>query len=61
MVTTTLFKDGAVITTRRASYAEKVDQEGLAGQVMEMMRMQHTRVVGELQDGRYDPSPPNQP
>jgi hypothetical protein len=61
VVTTTLFKDGAVIATRRTSYSEMEDKEGLAGRVMEIMRRQHTGVIGELQNGRYDSAPPNQP
>jgi len=61
VVTTTLFKDGAVIVARRTSYSEMVEKEGVGGQVMEIMRRQHTEVIGELQGGQYDASPPNQP
>jgi hypothetical protein len=61
VITTTLFNDGAIVTTKRSNYSDMVNEEGLAGRVVEMMREQHAGVISELQAGRYDSVPQKQP
>ncbi len=61
VITTTLFKDGAIVKTKRSNYSDIVNEEGLAGRVVEMMREQHAGVISELQAGFYDTAHQKEP
>ncbi|MFQ5585300.1 MAG: hypothetical protein ACE5GF_00510 [Thermodesulfobacteriota bacterium] len=54
VVTTTLFKDGVTVTTKRSGYSDMLHEEGLAERVGELMREQHSGMIRRLMEGHYD-------
>lgn len=55
VITTHLFKDGAVIASRRAAYSDILnsDRHDNAA-IKEEMRVQHLRVLKDLKEGLFD-------
>jgi len=54
VVTTILFKDGAIIATERSDYSGELQSGDRARRVKKIMREQHSDVTRNLQEGRYD-------
>lgn len=54
VITTTLFKGGMVVASKRTSYEDIIKFERLEEVVREVMREQHLAVIEELQKGAYD-------
>lgn len=54
MITTTLFKNGVVVASKKTSYEDIIKFERLEEVVREVMKEQHLSVIKELQNGSYD-------
>ena len=54
VITTTLFRGGTVVVSRKTSYGDIIKFERLEEVVREVMREQHLSVIEDLQKGRYD-------
>ncbi len=54
VVTTQLFKDGVILTTRRTSYSDSIKSEKLDVVVKEIMREQHSSTSKDLLGGSLD-------
>ncbi len=55
VITTHLFKGGAVLTTRRTAYSDILNSERHDNAaIREMMRVQHLRVLKDLKEGLLD-------
>jgi len=51
-IVTILFKAGAILATRKTSYAEIVNAENLPAVLKDMMNDQHKKMIEDLQTGR---------
>jgi hypothetical protein len=54
MITTTIFKGGGIVTTKRTSYADILKSNQLNIVVKEIVRKQHNTVVNDLKKGVFD-------
>ena len=54
VITTILFRDGAIIATEQSDYSGELESDELALRVKKIMREQHSGVTRGLQEGRYD-------
>ncbi|HEY5593759.1 MAG TPA: hypothetical protein VIL61_01195 [Nitrospiria bacterium] len=52
-IMTILFQSGAILATRKTSYADIVKAENLSAILKELMNEQHKKMVEELQSGRF--------
>ncbi|MBI3610551.1 MAG: hypothetical protein HY204_07615 [Nitrospirae bacterium] len=55
-IVTILFHGGAILATRKTSYAARVKADGLAAIVKGMMMEQHKKMIQDLQAGRVLPA-----
>jgi hypothetical protein len=53
-ITTLLYEGGAILTSRKQSYAEQLGSDDLEGAVKELMEEQHRAVLRELRSGALD-------
>ena len=51
-IVTILFQAGAILATRKTSYADIVNTENLPAVLKDMMNEQHKKMIEELQTGR---------
>lgn len=54
VITTLLFKQGSILTSRRTSYADIIKSDKLDLVVKEIMRDQHGTMLKNLKDGLFD-------
>ena len=52
VVVTTVFKNGAILKTRKTSYAEIVKSKELKAVLKEMMTLQHKETIEDLKSGK---------
>jgi hypothetical protein len=56
-ITTVLFKDGAILASKRTGYADILRSDKLDIVINELMREQHVSFVKDLKKGRFDKGP----
>jgi predicted glutamine amidotransferase len=54
VITTLLFKEGSIISSKRTSYADIIKSDKLQVVVKEIMRDQHGTMLKNLKDGVFD-------
>ncbi|MBI5047621.1 MAG: hypothetical protein HZB54_01535 [Deltaproteobacteria bacterium] len=54
IITTLLFKEGVIITSKKTSYADIIKSDKLGVVVKEIMRDQHGTMLKNLKDGVFD-------
>ncbi len=52
-IETLIYRSGALVTSRRQSYAAAVGKPGLKEAVERLMESQHKTVLGEIVEGRF--------
>ncbi len=61
-IMTILFQSGAILSTRKTSYADIVKAENLPAILKELMNEQHKKMIEELRAGRFSqPASPSGP
>lgn len=56
-ILTILFQSGAILSTRKTSYADIVKAENLPAILKELMSEQHKKMIEDLQAGRFSKEP----
>ena len=57
VVVTTLFEGGAILASRKTSYADRLKTDNLSGAIRELINEQHKAVVQDLLAGKFTGAP----
>ncbi len=55
-IVTLLYKDGAILASRKTGYADIIKMENLEAVVAELMKEQHKEMMRRLKSGEFDAS-----
>jgi hypothetical protein len=53
VVVTTLFEGGAILASRKTSYADRLKADNLSNEIRELIKKQHNAVVEDLMAGKF--------
>ena len=53
VVVTTLFEGGAILASRKTSYADRLKTDNLSEKIRELVKEQHKAVVDDLMAGKF--------
>ena len=57
VVVTTLFEGGAILASRKTSYADLLEKDNLAEAIRDLIKEQHKAVVQDLMAGKFTGTP----
>jgi len=57
VVVTTLFEGGAILASRKTSYADRLKADNLSETIRELIKEQHKAVVQDLMAGKFTGTP----
>ena len=57
VVVTTLFEGGAILASRKTSYADRIKADDLSEKIRKLIKEQHQAVVDDLMAGKFTGAP----
>ncbi len=60
VIITHLFLGGNIIATKKTDYSEIAKEEGIEEIIRELMEEQHSEMLRDLKNGKFDPEKPKQ-
>ena len=60
VIITHLFLGGNIISTKKTDYSEIVNEEGIEDIIRELMEEQHSDMLRDLKNGKFDPGGPKE-
>ena len=61
VITTLLFKEGAICSSKKTNYQERLQSDSLEGTVKRLMEAQHREMLQELSAGKFKPADAGHP
>ena len=63
VIVTLLYLKGAILASKKSSYADLLEKKGYQPELMELMKNQHRTIMREVLAGKYEeaPEPPDAP